>query len=250
MFRYHLSEKSNITKDLDCKPTIDFSKLKCEVSENGKCKCLEEIEKAILRDMDNIECNLRIFGGTPSFFKINYDIINNLINLEFHKKRGYEPIFNFLLGCYISDQIDAEFNSNVEIKFDEITIIDDVDLLILHKNKVIIVETTREHMIYKSKKLKKDVIRNTALMFLLINTRKVNKNIKYILLTLTPEEKFNNRQSKMISTFNKLFDFVHIGVPGDIARQLKLTANLPDFFSPSYIYELLKYQLNFILETI
>jgi len=105
-------------------------------------------------------------------------------------------------------------------------------------------------MIYKSKQLKKDVIRNTALMFLLINTRKVNKNIKYILLTLTPEEKFNNRQSKMISTFNKLFDFVHIGVPGDIARQLKLTANLPDFFSPSYIYELLKYQLNFILETI
>ncbi len=247
MFRYHLSEKSNIiNKKLYCNPSIDFSKLTCEISSEGYCRCLEEIEKAILNDPENVECNLRIFGGTPAFFKANYDIIKDLINLEFLNERGYEPIFNFLLGCYISDKIKAEFNSNVKIKFDDITIIDDVDIIALCKKAVIIIETTREHQIYNNSSKLKKVISDAAAIYLIANRFKINNNIKYILLTLTPENEFKENNRDYITSVNKLLiNFIHAGIPDDIARKLKLTASKrPEYFSPSLVHEILKYQLD------
>jgi len=243
-FKYHLSEASNIIYKLKCKPSIDFSKFCCE-QYDGICKCLDDIETVILKDISNRECNLRIFGGHQIFFDVDYNIVNNLISLEesgcykFVKNRGYECIFNFLLGCYFSSILNAEFNSNINLEFDGLE--KEVDIILASRDSISIIETTREHGVCCEnkyfEKLEKSILRA-----ILVHSVESDRRLRYILLTLTPEVKFNG-DTYYLTFVTDLFNFKHVGVPGSEGDEIVRFVEEAKYFSPVNTIKILRYQL-------
>jgi len=242
-FKYHLSEASHIINSrLDCSPSIELNEFECTVS-GGMCNCLEKIERILKEDLENRDCNLRIFGGSQTFFEIDYEIISRIISLEssgeVFKKRGYESIFNFLLGCYLSDRLGAKFNSNVHLNFNGLE--EEIDIILLLKTGIAIIETTREHSVCikgeYSEKLKKSILKCIPVHAYTTDELK----LKYILLTLTPESKFT-KCTHYVTFARNLFNFEHIGIPED--EEIIKFVRDAKYFSPKNTQKILDHQLN------
>lgn len=249
-FRYHLSEASNIINDkLNCKPSIEFNEFECTMPTN-KCNCLEKIEAILIEDSENRSCNLRIFGGSQIFFEIDYEIVSRLISLEspegVFKKRGYESIFNFLLGCYLSDKLGAKFNSNVYLKFDGLE--KETDIILFLKTVVAIIETTREHSVCSRdeyfEKLEKSILKCIPVHTSTIDDE---RKIKYILITLTPESKFT-KCTHYVAFARRLFNFEHVGIPEE--EEVIKFIEEAKYFSPKNMQKIFDYQLNKLVENL
>ncbi|MFO7966524.1 MAG: hypothetical protein R6U44_02885 [Archaeoglobaceae archaeon] len=231
LLKYHVWEKINIINGLDCNLTIDFSDFKCNKNE-GDCNCLEEIEGKILEDPENRECNLRIFGGSPVYFDLDYEIPEEIISLE---EVEYEPLFNFLLGCYIAGKLELNFNSNIGAKID--SNVEEFDVIFHSKNSIITIENTREHGVCgekdkEMKKLKRVIEKNAP-----FSTITDYNNLKCFLLTFTPEHKFT---SGALENFVQLFSFKHIGLPEETSKYI---IN-PKYFSPKNVEECLNHHID------
>ena len=249
-FKYHLSEASNIINNrLDCNPSIELNEFECTMPEN-KCNCLKKIETILLEDSENRDCNLRIFGGSQIFFEINYKIVSKLISLEspegVFRKRGYESIFNFLLGCYLSDKLGAKFNSNVHLKFDGLE--KEIDVILFLKKGVAVIETTREHGVCSkgeySEKLEKSILKCIPVH---TSTADDGCELQYVLVTLTPEGKFT-KCTYYVDFARSLFNFEHIGIP-DEEEVIKFIEEAK-YFSPKNTQKILNYQLNRLAESL
>jgi len=249
-FKYHLSEASHIINNrLNCNPSIEFNEFKCEISENT-CSCLEKIETALLEDPKNRDCNLRIFGGSQIFFELDYEIVSRLISLESpeepFKKRGYESIFNFLLGCYLSYRLKARFNSNVYLKFDGLK--EEVDVVLFLKTGIAVIENTREHSVCSKddylEKLEKSIMKCVPIY---TSTADNGCEFKYILVTLTPESKFT-KCTHYVSFAHSLFNFEHIGIPEE--EEVVKFIEEAKYFSPENMQKILDYQLKKLVESL
>ncbi len=236
---------SNIFSRLSCEPDIDLEKPECDSSCScNDCEYLKNIEKSIV-DSKNI-CNLRIFGGTSIFFDIDYNLIKNLISLE---KIEYEPIFNFLLGCYLASKSDMSFNSNVKLKLNDVE--KEVDIILTSDSGVALVETTREHKVCvkekgnamenKSHKTKKSTENTEKLEKFLLKCipvcECVDEKFKSVLVTLTPESRFD--QSHLVRFAKSKLDFEHVGVSDEVANYIEN----PKYFSFERSFEILDYQI-------
>lgn len=251
-FKYHIAERYHIIKkEMPCKVNIEFGELKCDRS-NNECSCLKIIEKAILEDSENRECNLRILGGVQIFFDIDYELVKRLISLEGpegelsndpFKNMGYEPIFNFLLGCYISDKLNSKFNSNIKLRFDGVE--KQIDIIFFSKSGTTLIETTREHAVCSKdeyfKKIEKSILTSIPLQAS-INQK---QNFKLILVSLTPENKFT-RCTHYVNFARGLFNFQHVGIPDD-EKVIEFIEGAK-YFSPANTDKILRYQLRKLVE--
>ncbi len=249
-FKYHLSEASHIINNkLNCNPSIELNEFECTKSKST-CNCLEKIETILLKDSENRDCNLRIFGGSQIFFNIDYEIISRLISLESPgetlRKRGYESIFNFLLGCYLSDRLGAKFNSNVLLKFDGME--KEVDILLFLKKGIAVIETTREHSVCSKddyfEKLEKSILKCIPVH---ISTTDHGYKLKYVLVTLTPESKFT-KCIYYVTFARSLFNFEHIGIPDE--EEVTKFIEGAKYFSPKNTQKILDYQLNRLVDSL
>jgi len=253
-FKYHIAERFHIIEDMECEVSIEFNELRCDRS-NNECSCLKIIEKAIIEDSKNRDCNLRILGGAQIFFDIDYELVKRLISFEGPegetpndtlKKRGYEPIFNFLLGCYLSDKLKVKFNSNIKLKFNGIE--KEVDIILFPKTGVTIIETTREHDVCTKdeyfEKLEKSILK---CILTHTSTAENGLKLKFLLITLTPESKFT-KCTHYLTFARSLFNFEHVGIPDEeeVIKFIKETK----YFSPKNTQKILEYQLNKLIDSL
>lgn len=250
-FRYNCAERIHILNKMECELNIKFDDLKCE-RKNNECSCLKEIEQIILNDSKNRECNLRIFGGAQMFFDVEYDLVRRLVSLEDldeevsenpFKKKGYEPIYNFLLACYLSDKLKAKFNTNLKLKFDGVE--KEADVILFSDSWVSIIETTREHAVCRKdkyfEKIEKSILASIPLRSLIND----DQTFYLVLVTLTPESEFS-RCSQYVSFAMEHFNFKHIGIPDESKEFI----DNPKYFSPSNTEIILKHQLGGLIEVL
>ncbi len=259
-FIYNYMERIHILKNnkmknngIDCDITINFGSFECK-RENNECTCLKKIQEIIIKDPENRDCNLRILGGSQMFFDIEYNLIERLISLEDIsddpsknplKKRGYEPIYNFLLACYLSDKVKAKFNTNVKLKIDEVE--KETDIILFSNSWTSIIETTREHAICREKEYSEKIEKSILSSIPLHSQITKNQTFYYILISLTPESKFAG-STHYVAFAKKHFNFEHIGIPDE--REVVKYIDNPKYFSPSKIKRILNHQLEMLIDVL
>lgn len=177
---------------------------------------------------------------------MDYKLVEDLINLEFLEKRGYEPIFNFLLGCLLADKINAGFNTNIKLKFGKVA--EETDIILLKEGLVVIIENTREHDVCGEKdetldKMKKITLK-CAQMYSTIKTNSRNKlRLKFALVTFTPESNFTNC-GHFEGFIKTVAGFIHIGIPDDFGDEILR----PKYFSLKNTQKIFNHQLEKLLD--
>lgn len=134
----------------------------------------------------------------------------------------------------------------VHLKFDGLE--KEIDVILFLKKGVAIIETTREHGVCSKgeyfEKLEKSILKCIPVH---TSTADDGCELKYVLVTLTPEGKFT-KCTHYVTFARSLFNFEHIGIPNE--EEVIKFIEEAKYFSPKNTQKILNYQLNRLVESL
>ncbi|RLF82446.1 hypothetical protein DRN44_04125 [Thermococci archaeon] len=216
-FKYHIAISWNLHESAYktfIKYLDEISSYKC----NDDCRCVSKIIE-LARDNPDL---LMVLGGKWNLFdKLDFEKISELFNEEdLDSKSPYEIIMNFITGCYLSHTHSVYFNSNLRMPIANQQLQFDILLSRFNEDgnldKIVIIETTREHEIYNPKKINKKLLEPFKHVILIsghllnISYEDIPKRMMYVLISFSKSLTDDGIHNKILKSGQKAFNMTTI----------------------------------------